>query len=126
MRHRSTCRRSSAPDCESFGSAYLKSRSSDSFTAALKDFVPPQAVNITNCGSVKINKKDDLGNNLDGAGFTLYKDAGTIGGTREAGTIDTVTTLVHHRGRHVHDHGRAVRHLLGRGDDGPRRLHGGT
>ena len=29
--------------CESFGSAYLKSRSSDSFTAAMKDFVPPGA-----------------------------------------------------------------------------------
>ena len=27
--------------CLTFGSAYLKSRSSDSFTAALKDFVPP-------------------------------------------------------------------------------------
>jgi hypothetical protein len=35
--------------CGQFGSAYLKSRSSDSFTAALKDFVPPQRVNISNC-----------------------------------------------------------------------------
>jgi hypothetical protein len=35
--------------CGSFGSAYLKSRSSDSFTAALKDFVPPEQVNISNC-----------------------------------------------------------------------------
>jgi hypothetical protein len=35
--------------CSSFGSVYLKSRSSDSFTAALKDFVPPVAVDITNC-----------------------------------------------------------------------------
>ena len=39
--------------CESFGSAYLKSRSSDSFTAALKDFVPPVAVNISNCGGLE-------------------------------------------------------------------------
>jgi hypothetical protein len=36
--------------CTSFGSAYLKSRSSDQFNSALKDFVPPQAVNISNCG----------------------------------------------------------------------------
>jgi hypothetical protein len=36
-------------ECESFGSAYLKSRASDSFTAALKDFVPPAAIDITNC-----------------------------------------------------------------------------
>jgi hypothetical protein len=35
--------------CGSLGSAYLKSRSSDSFTAALKDFVPPQRINISNC-----------------------------------------------------------------------------
>ena len=42
--------------CKSFGSAYLKSRSSDSFTAALKDFIAPQTVNISNCGTVIIVK----------------------------------------------------------------------
>ena len=77
--------------CNSFGSAYLKSRSSDSFTAALKDFVPPQAVNITNCGSVKIIKKDDAGAALNGAEFTLYKDNTPVGGSR--GNEDTATTL---------------------------------
>jgi hypothetical protein len=35
--------------CGEFGSAYLKSRSSDSFTSALKDFVPPAQVDIGNC-----------------------------------------------------------------------------
>jgi hypothetical protein len=35
--------------CGSFGSAYLKSRSSDSFTAEIKDFISPERVNITNC-----------------------------------------------------------------------------
>ena|SRR5215207_4681117 len=77
--------------CKSFGSAYLKSRSSDSFTAALKDFVPPVGVNISNCGSIKILKQDDAGDPLAGAEFTLYKDNAPIGGTR--GTEDTVTTL---------------------------------
>jgi hypothetical protein len=43
--------------CQSFGSAYLKSRSSDSFTAALKDFIAPQPVNISNCGTVIIHKE---------------------------------------------------------------------
>jgi hypothetical protein len=38
-----------ADACGEFGSAYLKSRSSDSFTAALKDFVPPLQVDIGNC-----------------------------------------------------------------------------
>jgi hypothetical protein len=42
-------------DCGVFGSAYLKSRSSDSFTAALKDFVPPQAVSISNCAGLATN-----------------------------------------------------------------------
>lgn len=75
--------------CRSFGSAYLKSRSSDSFTAALKDFVPPVAVNISNCGSVKIIKNDDLGNPLAGATFELYKDNAPTGGSR--GAEDTAT-----------------------------------
>jgi uncharacterized surface anchored protein len=76
--------------CKSFGSAYLKSRSSDSFTAALKDFVPPEKVNISNCGSIRITKKDDAGDPLAGAEFTLYKDNAPIGGSR--GNGDTVTS----------------------------------
>jgi hypothetical protein len=56
--------------CESFGSAYLKSRSSDSFTAALKDFVPPEAVSISNCGRAVVKKTDEGGALLAGASFT--------------------------------------------------------
>jgi hypothetical protein len=33
----------------SFGRAYLKSRSSDSFTAAIKDFIAPIPINLSNC-----------------------------------------------------------------------------
>jgi hypothetical protein len=78
--------------CESFGSAYLKSRSSDSFTAALKDFVPPQNIRLSNCGSVSIKKTDDANpaNPLAGAEFNLYKDNAPVGGTR--GPEDTITT----------------------------------
>lgn len=76
--------------CKSFGSVYLKSRSSDSFTAALKDFVSPQPVNISNCGSVKIVKKDDAGAALAGAQFTLYKNLAPIAAPR--GAEDTVTS----------------------------------
>ena len=43
--------------CTSFGSAYLKSRSSDSFTAALKDFIAPAALNLNNCARVVIRKE---------------------------------------------------------------------
>jgi hypothetical protein len=42
--------------CKAFGAAYLKSRSSDSFTAALKDFIAPVPVSISNCGQVIIHK----------------------------------------------------------------------
>ena len=42
--------------CEAFGSAFLKSRSSASFPAEVKDFVAPQPVNISNCGTIKIHK----------------------------------------------------------------------
>jgi hypothetical protein len=48
-----------AGSCTSFGSAYLKSRSSDSFTSAVKDFIAPAATNISNCGSVIIRKETD-------------------------------------------------------------------
>ena len=69
--------------CTSFGSAYLKSRSSDSFTAALKDFVPPVGISISNCGSVEITKTDDASpaNPLAGAVFNAYKDDAPTGGT---------------------------------------------
>ena len=43
--------------CTSFGSAYLKSRSSDSFTSALKDFIAPAALNLNNCARVVIRKE---------------------------------------------------------------------
>jgi hypothetical protein len=43
--------------CTTFGSAYLKSRSSDAFTAAVKDFIAPVSVNISNCGRVVIHKQ---------------------------------------------------------------------
>jgi hypothetical protein len=42
--------------CSSFGSAYLKSRSSDSFPAALKDFIAPTPLNFANCGAIEITK----------------------------------------------------------------------
>ena len=42
--------------CKAFGSAFLKSRSSSSFTAELKDYVAPVPINISNCGEVRIIK----------------------------------------------------------------------
>jgi hypothetical protein len=42
----------SGATCGKFGSAYLKSRSSDSFSAEVKDFVAPEQVSISNCASM--------------------------------------------------------------------------
>ena len=45
--------------CSALGSVYLKSRSSDSFTAALKDFIAPAPVNVSNCATITIHKVTD-------------------------------------------------------------------
>jgi hypothetical protein len=43
-------------ECVSFGSAYVKSRSSDSFTASMKDFIKPIDVSVSNCVVLTIVK----------------------------------------------------------------------
>jgi hypothetical protein len=50
-----------AGTCEAFGSSFLKSRSSSSFTAEVKDFIAPQPINISNCGTIKIRKVTENG-----------------------------------------------------------------
>jgi len=45
--------------CDAFSGAYLKSRSSDAFTAAVKDFIAPIPVSISNCGQIIIRKVTD-------------------------------------------------------------------
>jgi hypothetical protein len=73
--------------CDAFGSAFLKSRSSASFPAEVKDFVAPQPVNISNCGTITVHKVTENGDadfdytttgGLDPATFSLSN-----GGTRE-------------------------------------------
>ncbi len=81
------------PDtCQAIGSAYLKSRASDSFTAAVKDFIAPVAVNISNCGAIRITKVDDLGDPLGGAEFTLHFDNAPVGGAFDP-ALDTTTGM---------------------------------
>ena len=43
--------------CVNFGKAYLKSRSSDSFTAEIKDFIAPIAVSVSNCQNKFLNNR---------------------------------------------------------------------
>jgi hypothetical protein len=63
--------------CTSFGSAYLKSRSSDSFTAALKDFIAPTPLNLSNCGTVIIRKETDPEENPNATSFGYTKNFAT-------------------------------------------------
>ena len=76
-------------ECEAFGSVYLKSRSSDTFSSALKDFIAPAAVNISNCGSITIIKdaQPDNAQDFDFSGdlgaFTLDDDANATLDDRE-------------------------------------------
>jgi hypothetical protein len=60
--------------CAFLGSAYLKSRSSDSFTAASKDFVAPAPVNISNCGKIIIDKVTDPSGDPQSFNFTLKRN----------------------------------------------------
>ena len=74
-------------DCLSFGSAMLKSRSSDSFTSQLKDFIRPIPVSSNNCGAVKITKTYKHAatgsGDLPQSGVTF-----TIGGTTTTAVTD--------------------------------------
>jgi len=80
--------------CLTFGSAYLKSRSSDSFGSALKDFIAPILTNVSNCASIKITKQDDEMTLLGGVDFDVYLDESPFGGTRgaEDALVDSCTT----------------------------------
>ncbi|MFF2494466.1 collagen binding domain-containing protein [Agromyces sp. NPDC058064] len=62
---------STLDECETFGSAYLKSRSSDSFSAAMKDFIAPIGTGFPTCGGVKISKVTDPASTVD---FTYTGD----------------------------------------------------
>jgi uncharacterized repeat protein (TIGR01451 family) len=60
--------------CVSFGQAYLKSRSSDSFTSEIKDFIAPIPINVTNCAPVTINNTAWV----SGSNVSTLSDAGQI------------------------------------------------
>jgi hypothetical protein len=63
--------------CASFGSAMLKSRSSDSFTSQLKDFVAPEPIDLQNCGNVIIRKQTDPDENPNTTQFGYTKSFNT-------------------------------------------------
>jgi hypothetical protein len=74
--------------CEAFGSTFLKSRSSASFTAEIKDFIAPIPVHISNCGSIEIIKHTDPRGQNQVFSYTSNlpaEPAGTVGGVLQGG-----------------------------------------
>jgi hypothetical protein len=75
--------------CEAFGSAFVKSRASSSFSAEVKDFVAPVNVNISNCGTIVIHKVTENGDATFGYTTTGGLSPATFnlsnGGTRTYG-----------------------------------------
>ena len=67
----------STTTCASFGSAYLKSRSSDSFSAAMKDFIAPTPLDLNNCGTVIIRKQTDPDEDPNTTSFGYTKSFNT-------------------------------------------------
>jgi hypothetical protein len=103
----------SSQTCGSFGSVYLKSRSSDSFSAEMKDFIAPKPVTLTNCTAISTlaTTTTPVGNAISdtatltnansptgGATFKLYSDAScttlvaTIAGSNWSGSGGTYTS----------------------------------
>jgi hypothetical protein len=78
-----------AGTCEAFGSTFLKSRASSAFGAEVKDFIAPQPVNISNCGTIRIHKVTENGDASFGYTTTGGLSPSTFslsnGGTRTYG-----------------------------------------
>jgi len=65
------------PACPGFASFWAKSRASgESFTANLSDKVGPVEADFSSCGSVRVLKTDDQGNDVPGATFELLDENG--------------------------------------------------
>jgi hypothetical protein len=73
--------------CESFGSAFLKSRASDSFNSQLKDFIDPIDVTVSNCGKVVIRKETNPDESPNATDFGFTKSFGTDPPTPEVFTL---------------------------------------
>ncbi len=74
-------------ECVSFGSAYLKSRSSDSFTSALKDFIKPKTLDLNQCATVIIRKQTRPDENPNTTEFGYTKQIATDPATPNTFTL---------------------------------------
>ena len=65
--------------CPGFGTTNIRSRSSHSIDSALQDKMPTTGVDVSTCGSIVLQKNDDLGAPLAGATFGLYSNSAATG-----------------------------------------------
>lgn len=70
-------------ECRAFGSLFTKSRSSNSFSADLKDRIDPLPVTFSTCGQLTILKHDENGDPLGGATFEITPNPFTKTGSLE-------------------------------------------
>lgn len=79
--------------CPGFSQFYAKSRASgESFDSALKDVTTPTPVDFSTCGSIKVLKKDDSNNPLNGAVFELYNDVNNDNALDAGDTLEQTCT----------------------------------
>jgi len=78
---------SESSGCGTFGSVYLKSRSSNTFTDELKDFVAPQGVQITNCTELTTNSSNQSTAQTLSNSNTISDTATLSGASNPTGTI---------------------------------------
>src|SRR5262249_3305398 len=90
-----------AGTCAAFGSAMVRSRSSASFTAEIKDFIAPIPINISNCGTINIIKHSDPRGVNQNFGYTSTIPNPAAGSTTPDCSLDTTPssfTLNDHAG----------------------------
>jgi hypothetical protein len=73
--------------CGTFGSVYMKSRSSNTFTDELKDFVAPEPVQITNCTTLSTNSSNQTSAQTLSGSNTISDTATLAGASSPTGTI---------------------------------------
>jgi hypothetical protein len=75
-------------ECQTFNSVYVKSRSSASFTASLKDFIEPQQVEIDTCQTIRLPNTATVSSGAlsssDGAVIVVTNDNELVQASRTA------------------------------------------
>src|SRR5439155_254402 len=86
----------SANTCKAFGSEFVKSRSSSSFDAELKDFIAPGPIHVSNCGATEVKQHwvGTAGNASLAIGSAGPGSANVATGTANGADGDTGTSTV--------------------------------